>query len=169
MCLPVPEGWFALEKSEAPMKCPAGQQVSPKKDGCKTCISGYYNPEEGSKCKRCPDFTFPNSERTKCVPYDRITTKYGNMFALYMLRPEQFCRKKENIHYCNQDKNAIGPINQNKFINTNQDVLFFFTNSSPLLTDSIEFHKQKSTSETNQNHSYIYLIFELKHAQVSQI
>ena len=54
-------------------------------------------------------------------------------------------------------------------MNVNQDVLFFFTNGSPLETDAIEFHKQKSTSEINQNHSYIYLIFELKHAQVSQI
>ena len=101
MCLPVTEGWYAPEKSEAPTKCPAGQQTSSKKDSCKNCINGYYNPEEGKKCKRCPDFTFPNSERTKCVPYDRITTKYGNMFALYMLRPDQFCRKKENKHFCN--------------------------------------------------------------------
>ena len=101
MCLPVTEGWYAPEKSEAPIKCPAGQQTSSKKDSCKNCINGYYNPEEGKKCKRCPDFTITNSERTKCVPYDRITTKYGNMFALYMLRPDQFCRKKENKHYCN--------------------------------------------------------------------
>ena len=78
MCLPVTEGWYAPEKSEAPTKCPAGQQTSSEKDSCKNCINGYYNPEEGKKCKRCPDFTFPNSERTKCVPYDRITTKDGN-------------------------------------------------------------------------------------------
>jgi len=44
MCLPVTEGWYAPEKSEAPIKCPAGQQTSPKKDGCKTCMNGYYNP-----------------------------------------------------------------------------------------------------------------------------
>ena len=43
-CLPVTEGWYAPEKSEAPIKCPAGQQTSPKKDGCKTCMNGYYNP-----------------------------------------------------------------------------------------------------------------------------
>lgn len=79
-CLKVTDGYYAPQLSRAPMRCAMGQQPNNKHDDCEPCPSGEFNPVVGELCRTCPNWTYPNKEKTACLLYDQIVDSNGTLW-----------------------------------------------------------------------------------------
>jgi hypothetical protein len=74
------------------------------------------------------------------------------------MKIDLFCEEDENIHQCDGDSKALGPIKLNPGSKDKSETVFYFTNQMPLLTERYEFHKNKHSPVANT--SFIYMLFE---------
>ena len=80
--------------------------------------------------------------------------------------PAGFCSSVQNQNLCDGSSSQIGLIVSRVEDERFNKAVFFFSDRQPLETDRFEFHSKQS-GENNQ--SYIYMLFDLKHAPISQV
>lgn len=137
---------------------------------CELCAEGTYSSAIGGLCQTCPIFTYSNAERTACLLYDQITDRHGTLWRPFNLSPDQFCKEKNNLLACNKDQSLVGPMrHQLRTGVQTQEVIFFFSNHQALKTDRYEFHKSKTAPEAQTDHSYVYMLLNLRNAYLSDL
>lgn len=115
----------------------------------------------------CPEYTYADDTRTKCIPYDVIYDELHNKLHIgKLLRPDLFCQNQENAHLCDTDK-VVGPIMTSNTHHDPNDPLFFFTNREPISHDSYEFHKSRTSPVVNNSH--IYMLFTQQNVDITQL
>jgi len=119
---------------------------------------------------RCPPFTYSNQERTACLLFDQIIDQNGTLWRPFNLSPEQFCKDPNNQHVCNKNLSLVGPMrHQLRGGSKPQEVIFFVSNHQALDTDRFEFHKSKTASPTQTDHSYVYMLLNMRNAYLSDL
>ena len=107
-CIPTEDGWYAPPKSQSPMQCDPGTQPDKTRTSCEQCTKNEYNPSKGGTCWPCPSYTYPNENKTECVPFDLLHTQDAIVPIHKTIRPDLFCLNPKHTSMC--DNNNIGPI-----------------------------------------------------------
>ena len=114
-----------------------------------------------------------HSYRKTCVAYDTFTEKSKYMFPSYLLRPDVICRNGKNGNICESDREIVGPIKAKRQAGDTEasktQPVYYFTNRQPLQTERYEFHKSLYTDRMQNDQSYVYMLFDLTNAPISQL
>lgn len=157
-CFECPGGQYSTGATSRCSQCPVGHAPNAGHTACDLCPEGTISPFEGSDCIECQDYTYADETRTSCLPYDVIETKADQRFHLHqLLAVDLFCEDSENIHQCDGESKAVGPIKDQE---ASSKQVFYFTNQQPLATERYEFHKNKNSSIADS--SFIYMLQEMK-------
>ena len=93
------------------------------------------------------------------------------LYPIYLLQANEICSFKRHNNICDFDNSVIGPIkaDQKRLSSQANPPVFYFTARSPLVTQRYEFHKSQFSSELQANNSYIYMLFDVHNAELSQL
>jgi hypothetical protein len=80
------------------------------------------------------------------------------------MRIDLFCEEDENVHQCDGDSKALGPIKHDPNSTDKSEAAYYFTNKMPLETERYEFHQNKYSVVANS--SFIYMLLEVPNLDV---
>ena len=83
------------------------------------------------------------------------------------MRVDLFCEEDENVHQCDGESKALGPIKLNPNSTDKSQDVFYFTSKMPLLTERYEFHKNKNSPVSDS--SFIYMLQERRNLEINQL
>lgn len=78
------------------------------------------------------------------------------------------CGKHEFMHNCEEETSrVIGPIKKDRRKSIHEQPIFYFAYDSPLQTDAIDFHRNKSSEIAYS--SFVYMLEPRKHLTIREI
>ena len=98
-----------------------------------------------------------------------IISDEGITNILYFLRPEYFCQSNTNSHVCDPDKKLMGPFKYNQGSDGRPEWIAFFSDATPLDIEEYSYHKSRLSTDTKINHSYLYLLADIKNANLGSL
>ena len=117
---------------------------------------------------KCPEHTYSSNSRVACVTYDQALIN-NKMYPSHILKPDLFCLNSKYNNICEKDSKVVGPIKFNTEDSKKEHPVFYLSNRHPLRTDRYEFHVSKDTPRLKKAHSYIYMLFDIKNASLTQL
>ena len=132
-------------------ECRPGFELNIQKEQCVKCedntIKINYGNEE--KCKKCPEFTKANEDRTECVIYNVLTQK--SIMQKYVISNYEnvqisLCKMTQNLCY----SSLYGPIRDK------ENNLYFISYKSPKIFYSNDFSYTINDKKNKNIPSYIF-------------
>ena len=143
-----------------------------------------YNPNSdtaGFGCIKCPEFTYASEDGASCQFYDSIlSSKHDSqdwrdegekhMYHLSQLpKILSFCISNPHSPLCHDSSFQLGPIFPINSSDHKTRRVFYLSDRQPLITSDFSFHQSRVDSVGLNNHSYVYMLFQVQNATVQEL